>query len=302
MTIVFSQVFLLLLFGIVGYILAKTKIADSGHTKLLSCLCLYVFLPAQVFKTFAGRFTLQYLTQKYALVLGAAVTVTVLALIAIPLSRLLTKHSYQQKIYHYSLTIPNFGYIGYALAEAIFGGDTLLDVMMFAMPLSVYTYSVGYCMLTNSKMTAKRLLNPVSLAMVFGAIVGLTGFEMPSVVNQLLNSASGCMAPVSMLLTGMVISDYAMRDMLGRWQVYFVAVLRLLVIPCAVGFAMKLLRLDAMVLPAIMLLSMPCGMNTIIFPKLLGEDCKTGAAMAFFTTVVCCLTIPLCFILFGIQV
>ena len=34
MTIVFSQVFLLLLFGVVGYILAKTKIADSGHTKL----------------------------------------------------------------------------------------------------------------------------------------------------------------------------------------------------------------------------------------------------------------------------
>jgi predicted permease len=302
MTIVFSQVFLLLLFGVVGYLLTKTKIADSGHTKLLSCLCLYVFLPAQVFKTFAGRFTLQYLTQKYVLVLGAAVTVTVLALIAIPLSRLLTKHSYQQKIYHYSLTIPNFGYIGYALAEAIFGGETLLDVMMFAMPLSVYTYSVGYCMLTNSKMTVKRLLNPVSLAMVFGAIVGLTGFEMPSVANQFLNSASGCMAPVSMLLTGMVISDYGMRDMLGWWQVYFVAVLRLLVIPCAVGLVLKLLGLDALVLPAIMLLSMPCGMNTIIFPKLLGEDCKTGAAMAFFTTVLCCLTIPLCFILFGIQV
>lgn len=302
MMIVFGQVFLLLLFGSVGYLLAKTKIADSAQTKLLSCLCLYVFLPCNVFKTFAGRFTLEYLAQKYVLVLGAAVIVAVLALVAIPLSRLLTKHGYQQKVYHYSLTIPNFGYIGYALAEGIFGGETLLDVMMFAIPLSAYTYTIGYCMLTNSKVTVKRLANPVTIAMVLGAVVGLAGIKMPAIVNTFLGNASGCMAPVSMLLTGMVISEYAMRDMLGRWQVYFVTAMRLLVIPCVVGLVLKLLRLDVLLLPAIMMLAMPCGMNTIIFPKLMGEDCKAGASMAFVSSVLCCLTIPLCLLLFGVQV
>lgn len=302
MTIVFEQVFLLLLFGAVGYLLAKTKIADSGHTKLLSALCLYVFLPSNVFKTFASRFTVEYLAQKYVLVLGAAVIVAVLALAAIPLSRLLTKHGYRQKIYHYSLTIPNFGYIGYALAEGIFGGDVLLDVMMFAIPLSMYTYTIGYCMLTNSKVTLKRLCNPVTIAMVLGMVVGLAGIPMPSVVGKFLNNASGCMAPVSMLLTGMVITDYAMKDMLSRWQVYFVTALRLLVIPCVMGFALRLLGVEVLVLPAIMMLSMPCGMNTIIFPKLMGEDCKAGASMAFVSTILCCVTIPLCLMLFGIQV
>lgn len=302
MTIVFEQVFILLLFGSVGYLLAKTKIADNGHAKLLSCLCLYVFLPANVFKTFANRFTPEYLTQKYVLVLGAAVIVTVLVLIAIPLSRLLTKHAYQRKIYHYSLSIPNFGYIGYALAEGVFGGDVLLDVMMFAIPLSVYTYSIGYCMLTNSKVTLKRLANPVTLAMVFGAVVGFTGIPIPDVANEFLAKASGCMAPASMLLTGIVISEFALRDMLSRWQVYFVTVLRLLVIPCVVGLTLKLLRLEILVLPAVMLLAMPCGMNTIVFPKLMGEDCKAGASMAFVSTILCCLTIPLCMLLFGVQV
>ena len=301
MTIVFEQVFLLLLFGGVGYLLAKTKIADSGHTKLLSALCLYVFLPSNVFKTFAGRFTVAYLTEKYVLVLGAAVIVAVLALVAIPLSRLLTKHDYQQKIYHYSLTIPNFGYIGYALAEGIFGGDTLLDVMMFAIPLSAYTYTIGYCMLTNSKVTLKRLCNPVTVAMALGMVVGLSGISMPSVIGSFLGSASGCMAPISMLLTGMVITEYAMKDMLSRWRVYFVTALRLLVIPCVFGLVLRLLRLEVLVLPAVLMLSMPCGMNTIIFPKLLGEDCKTGAAMAFVSTLLCCLTIPLCLYLFGVQ-
>lgn len=302
MIVVFEQVFILLLFGSAGYLLAKTKIADSGHTKLLSCLCLYVFLPSNVFRTFANRFTPEYLTQKYVLVLGSAVILSVLVLLAIPLSRLLTKHSYQQKVYRYSLAIPNFGYIGYALAEGVFGGDALLDVMMFSIPLSIYTYSIGYCMLTNSKVTIKKLANPVTLAMVFGAIVGFVGIDVPAVANTFLEKASGCMAPVSMLLTGIVISEYALRDMLGRWQVYFVTVLRLLVIPCTVGLVLKLLSLEMLVLPAVTIFSMPCGMNTIVFPKLLGEDCKPGASMAFVSTVLCCLTVPLCMLLFGVQV
>lgn len=302
MTIVFQQVLILLLFGSVGYLLAKTKIADSAQTKLLSCLCLYVFLPCNVFKTFAGRFTVEYLTQKYVLVLGSAVIVVALALLMIPVSRMLTKHGYQQKVFHYSLTIPNFGYIGYALAEGIFGGDTLLDVMMFAIPLSAFTYTIGYCMLTNSKVTVKRLANPVTIAMVFGAVAGLAGIKMPAIVSTFLGNSSACMAPVSMLLTGMVISEYAMRDMLSRWQVYFVTAMRLLVIPCVVGLVLKLLRLDVLLLPAIMMLAMPCGMNTIIFPKLMGEDCKAGASMAFVSTILCCLTIPLCLLLFGVQV
>ena len=302
MTIVFEQVVLLLVFGAAGYLLAKTKIADSGHTKLLSSLCLYVFLPTNIFKTFASRFTPEYLAQNYELVVGSAVIIGALALIAIPVSRMLSKHGYQQKIYHYSLTIPNYGYIGYALAEGIFGGDVLMDVMVFAIPLSIYTYSVGYCTLTNSKVSIKKMLNPLTIAMVLGALVGLTGLGLPNVVNTFLGKAAACLAPVSMLLTGMVVSDYALQDMLGRWQVYVMAALRLVVIPCVVGAILKLLGLEKLLLPAVLMLSMPCGMNTIIFPKMMGEDCKTGAAMAFFTTVLCCLTIPLCLLLFGIQI
>ena len=35
------------------------------------------------------------------------------------------------------------------------------------------------------------------------------------------------MSPVSMLLAGVVISDYKIRDMLSQWQCYIIAALRL---------------------------------------------------------------------------
>lgn len=299
MLIIIEQVCLLLAFAAVGYLLSKAKIANSDHSKLLSVVCLYIFLPSKVFNTFANRFTPTYLAEYYPLLLGSAIIVICLALAAIPVSRLLTKDGYMRNVYHYSLTISNYGYIGYALAEGIFGPSVLMDVMMFAFPVCLYTYTIGYSMLTGGKLSFKKLINPVTIAMVLGAVVGLSGIALPSAANSFLSKAAACMSPVSMLLTGIVISDYRLKELLGQWQVYVIAAMRLLVIPCIAGLVLKLLKLDMLALPTMMVLSMPCGLNTIVFPKLMGRDCKPGAAMAFVTSILCCVTIPLCLFLFG---
>jgi predicted permease len=43
---------------------------------------------------------------------------------------------------------------------------------------------------------------------------------------------------------------------------------------------------------AVMMACMPCGLNTIVFPKLVGEDCKIGARLALLTHLFSCFTIP----------
>ena len=302
MLIVIEQVLLLLAFAAVGFLLSKTKIVNADHSKILSALCLYIFLPSKVFNTFATKFTPVYLTQYYPLLIGAAVILLTLALIAIPVSRLLTKNSYMRNVYHYSLTISNYGYIGYALAEGIFGQSVLMDVMMFAFPICLYTYTIGYAMLTGGKMSFKKLINPVTLAMVLGAIVGLSGLQMPDLINGLLSKSSACMSPCSMLLMGIVISQFRFKELLSQWQVYVLVLFRLLVIPITVVSILRLLNLTMLELPAIMFLAMPTSMNTIVFSKLVGQDCKPGAAMAFLSSILCCLTIPLCLLLFGYSV
>lgn len=301
MTIVIEQVCLLVAFAAVGYLLSKLKIADSGHSKLLSVVCFYIFLPCKVFTTFATKFTPVYLAEYWPLLLGATVIVAVLALAAIPVSRLLTKNPYQRNVYHYSLTISNYGYIGYALAEGIFGGDVLMDVMMFAFPVCLYTYTIGYSMLTGGKFNWKKLVNPVTSAMILGAVVGLVGLPLPSVVNAFLSKAAACMSPVSMLLMGVVISQYKLRELLSCWQNYVIIAMRLVVIPCVVTVVLQLLKLDMLVLPSLMVLAMPSSMNTIVFSKLMGQDSKPGASMALISTLLCCVTIPLILLLFGIS-
>jgi len=322
MSKVFIQIFLLLFFTVLGYIICKLGKANNQHSKLLSVLGFYIFLPANVFKTFSNNFTVEYLSQRYPLIIVAAVFVVVMMLVGIPLSKLLTKHKYQQAIYRYSMISSNYGYVGYTLAQALFGEQMLIDVMMFCVPLSVYTYSIGYCMLTKNKISFKKLMGPVNIALVAGAVVGLlkpvviwavaeylpafgqwfapAGAVIGEFITNVLNKAQGCMGPISMLLTGMVISEYKLKDMLCQKSVYIMTVLRLLVIPLSVCGLMVLLGLKNFVTPVLIVLALPCGLNTIVFPKLIGEDCKPGAALACVTSILCCITIPFCLWVFGI--
>lgn len=299
MTIVLEQVLLLMLFLAAGFALCKTKLADSSHAKLLSCLCLYVFLPSTIFNTFSANFNREYLSEHYPLILISSVILILMILVAKPVSRLLSRDPYQQSIFRYSLTVSNYGYVGYALAGGIFGSQMLLNVMMFVLPVYIYTYSFGYCMLTKRKLSFKRLCNPPMLAMAAGALAGYFGIELPNVANIFLSKAAACMAPASMLMTGMVISEYAFRGMLRIRAVYPVTALRLLGIPILAALALTALGLTEAILPTLMVLAMPCGLNTVVFPKLMGEDCKTGAALAFVSSILCCGTIPLVLLLFG---
>lgn len=302
MTIVIEQVLILLLFIAVGYALGKTKIANPEHSKILSVLEVYVFGPCNIFNSFSKRFTVTYLTEKYPLILASLAIVMVMTLLSFPLGRLFTKDKYQQGIYRYSIVMPNYGYVGYALAEGIFGGEMLLNVMIFALPMSFYVYTLGYCSLTRSKVNLKKLINPCNIAILLGAIWGLFGLPVPTVAAELFSKGSACMGPVSMLLTGIVISEYKLLDMFSNKKVYAMSVLRLLVIPCAVAGAMVLMGINPMVTAvALLVLVMPCGMNTIVFPKMVGEDCRTGAALTCITSILCCITIPICLWLFGIA-
>ncbi len=297
MIVAFEQVLILFVFIIAGYILAKAGIAKVEHTKTISALIVYLFLPCQYINSFSKNCTPVYLREKYPLVLISLGILLCLCLLARPLAKRFSKEKYGQALFEYSLVAPNFGYIGYALCQEIFGDLALLNMMMFALPLSVYVSSAGFNMLTKrtgEKFSWKLIFTPSVVGILIGCVVGLSGLQMPSVVTEVTSKAAACTAPVSMLLTGIVLSEFDVKALLTDKRSYVFSALRLLGIPALLFAVLKLLGLNHAILPAIMIYAMPCGMNTIIYPKLIGEDCRIGASLTLISTALALLTIPLC--------
>ena len=107
------------------------------------------------------------------------------------------------------------------------------------------------------------------------------------------------MSPVAMLLTGMTIAQFNLREVLNMKGVYLVTALRLLVFPLLFLGAMLVFPMpETFSICAICSLAMPLGLNTIIIPSALGKDTKVASGMALVSHILSCLTIPVIFMLF----
>ncbi|MBQ2766370.1 MAG: AEC family transporter [Clostridia bacterium] len=310
MIALFEQTLILFLFIAVGFGLARTKIIHGEHAKILSELLVYIFLPCNCVMTFSSNFTVKYITEKYTLIIASAVLIIVIGVIMHFVARLFSKNEYERVIYEYSLVMPNYGGVGYPIAMGIFGIAGLTDAMVFAIPMSIYAYTYGYASLTKRNIslnnifnphTLLMLVNPVTASMFIGMIMGLTGFSLPNFMNSAITSASGCLAPVAMLIVGITIADFDLKKLLSDIRTYIVVALRLIVQPLLFGGIMWLLGIRGAVLTSsVMFLALPCGMNTVTLPRLFDENCEIGASMALVSNVLACVTIPLVLALFGI--
>ena len=295
---VLNQLAILYLFLAVGWIIGRVKPGQTEHSGILSVLLVNFFLPCKVFSNFSSNFTPAYLISNGVAVLFAMALLGALVLLSIPLARLLTKDEYEQRIYRYTFTVSNYAYVGYGLTEGVFGEAVLTDLILFCIPFAIYTYSFGYALLTGGKKPWKRLINPVTVGIALGCVSGLSGIALPSVPQSVVSGASACFGPVSMLLTGLTLSTLRFKELFTDKVAYLVCAIRLIGIPGLIlGLCLGLRALGILppaVYPAALIMAaMPTGLNTVVFPKMIGKDCTIGARLAFLSHLLSLATLPL---------
>lgn len=297
MSAIFEQVLILITFCLTGFVLCKTKLLSPENSKPLSVLLVYVFFPCMSFNTFSKQFNVTYLQTQWPLLAVSVGMLLIMVILAKGMRALLGGDPYEKNVNEYSMATSNIGYMGYPLVGAVFGEAVLLDCMMFGLPLSIYIGTIGYNMLTagkGEKTIWEKIFTPSLIGILLGCVVGISGVELPQTVFDIAQMSSNCVAPISMLLTGMAISQFSIKELLANRKVYIICAVRLIVAPVLACILIKVTGLDFALIPAVALYAMPCGMNTIVYPKLVEKDCRLGAATVLVSTVLSMITIPLC--------
>lgn len=299
-----KQLLVLYIFIIAGVILGKWRKDMAQRSSLLSFLLVNLLLPAKMFLNFSKNFTVSYLQNNYITIFISLGVLVLLVLAGNGIGKLLSKDRYQRKVISYSITVANYAYFGYVLVENVLGEAALNDMMVFCLPIAVYCYTLGVGLLMDQKASIKSLCNPTTIAIAVGMVFGLTGIKLPEVVTTVASNASSAVGPVSMLLVGLVLSGFSLKEMLPDWRAWVFCLFRLLVIPAGVfGICMVLklfMDLPASVYPsAVFMACMPCGLNPVIYPRLIGKDCTLGAKLIPLSAILSCATIPLWLYLTG---
>lgn len=292
--VTFSQIFVLFVFIAIGYWMKKTnKIADFFN-KGLSNLLVYIFVPALTFKSISENFSLEIMSQYGFKVLISCLLLGFFLVVAFFVSRIFTKNRNTRDVYMYSFTFPNSGYIGNPLILAVFGEAVLFEFIIFCIPFMFLTYTFGvYILNPNRKFNIKSLLNPIIISVLLGIVVGIFSFELPVLVGTILEMSTNCLAPTAMILTGIVFASNNLKDMISNKKIYLVCAIKVLIIPLIAIFFLKALNFpeDIAVL-IIVMITLPTGLNSIVFPEAYGGDSRTGAQLCFVSTVLCLVAIP----------
>jgi len=295
-----NQLITMFFFMAIGYVFRKSNILDIYAGGAVSRLIVNVFMPAMVVRSFSQNLNVEVIKDKLMIILISCIVLTATALLSILLARLFSKDKSTRGIYMYSFTIPNLGYMGYPLIGAIYGEAALLDAMIYCLPYNVYIYTVGMQVLTSRKNASilGLLTNPSIIAMFVGAILGLCNITLPGVVTNILDTATACVTPCAMILTGTVFARINMKSVFMDWRSYAASAIRLLAIPLAALAVLKAFNVpDNWILPCVAILAMPLGVNSVVFPEAYGGDAESGAKVCFMAAILGVVTIPIIFAL-----
>ncbi len=293
--ITFSQILVLFTFIAIGYLLKKTGKVSRDFNQGLSTLLVYIFLPFLTFGNMAEHFKLRVLAEKSSLLLVATGMFLLFLAIAFIFSRVLTKNSATRDVYIYSFSFPNSGYFGNPLVLAIFGEWMLFDYIIFCIPFFIATYTFGIYVLNPDKtFRLKNLMNPIMISLLLGMVAGASGITLPPVAKTILDTGANCMAPAAMILTGIVFASNDLKKMLSNPKIYLACAIKMVLIPLVAVFLIAAAKIPENIATIMIItFTLPCGLNSVVFPEAYGGDSRTGAQLCCISTLTCLIFLPL---------
>ena len=301
-----QQMALLFTFIAIGYIVAKLKVVPDNAGAVLSKLENNVFTPASILGTFMTGFTVAKLSSAWQFVTVCIAVVAISIPLAMLIAKFTSKDSYVRKIYTYGLAFSNFGFMGNAVVQSVYGDEIYMNYLIFVIPLwvAIYGWGVPALLMPSAeghgiKARLKNIFNPMLIATFIGMIIGITALPVPAFITGAVKTLGGCMSPIAMLLTGMAIAKINLKESFTDLSIYVISVARLIVIPFLFMIPLYFIPMPFEVkLCAVCAVSMPLGLSTIVVPGAYGLDTKKASGMALISHLLSCITIPIVFMLF----
>lgn len=292
---------LFLLIG-VGFFAVRAGLVPAGTSKPLSTLLMKVTVPATIVCSMLRPFDPGFLKLGASIILVGAVMFPLFAVLSIGLSKLLRVPEGRRGMWCCCATFCNNGFMGFPVALALFGEEGLALTVMLSIPFNFLLYSLGakmVCMDTAGEQKplswGRAVFNLVNLSMAVGLVLYFTQLQLPQAVLGPLGYLSDATTPLSMMVTGMNLSQGKLSDVLRDRDAFTASGARLLLFPVLAWALMRLAPgLDALVVGAAVInFAMPSPAAATFIGEEHGGCTQLAARIVFLSSLLCMVTIPL---------
>lgn len=300
-----EQIISMVLMALSGFVLGRMGLITGKQSRVLSCVCVYLCLPCSMIASFSTTLETEKLVG-LGLGLVAAVLIHLLYLL---LDRVFSCPPAAMTREEQALvTYNNAGNLIMPMVRNILGLEYVLYTSSYILVQNLLVWTHGQKLMGGEQTLRwkKVISNPVIAGIGIGLLLFMTGLPLPAPLRTAVEGFSGCMAPLCMLVTGIVMSELDLKKAFSQSRVYLMSLIRLILLPLlSVGILLILNRLFPIVDAAnILTVSLLCAIgpsaSTIVQQAQIYHNPNVGyvSSVNAMTTVLCAVTMPLITLLF----
>lgn len=296
--LLFKQIAQFFIMIIMGYTLVKLKIVKSEDSKVLSMVCLYLIMPCVIINSFLIEFTPEKL-KGLGLAVGVAIVIHFVAWVFI---RILGKVLSFNPVEKASVMYSNAANMVIPVVMSVLGDEWVLYSSAFVSVQLVLLWTHCKSMLSNEKgFELKKIYTNINLIAIFiGILLFITKIHIPSVLQGTLKSVGGTVAPISMIITGMIMAGAELKKVFSNGRIYLVLFFRMIFFPFIVFMIIyftgitKVIDNGAMILLVTFIATItPTASSITQMAQVYGNNEQYAGAINIMTTIVSIVTMPI---------
>lgn len=308
-----ESVALLIVMAVPGFIVAKLKMINKEEAvKFLSVLMLYVLQPFVTVNSFLNtEFTMDVLWNMLAIFLFTAVTELAILYIGKLICKPFKKIDVDSAgIISYGGAFGNLIYMCIPFLQLLAPErhELILYASCSCVIFNLLCWTVGNYAITGDKKyisLKKAILNPPTLSFIialplFIFNINFQRFNLTGIAN-VFSLFSNAVGPLSMTLLGIKLAEMNLKDLFLDYRVYIASGIKLILYP-VLGLLVMLLMstfmdIEPIRLNLVAIGAMPIATNTMMFVSMANKDTGLAAKEVMISTILSCVTIPICIML-----
>lgn len=288
----------LFVYILVGIYAKKKAIITKDNQQKYIDFVLQILMPCMIFNSYKQEITLEVI-KKAGIMIGIAFFICFAAMLFGKI--LYRNYSFEKRsIMQYGTIINNAGFAGLPLSGQIFGEPGLFYASFFLIPNRIFMWSAGISLFEKTDFKTKWknvLLNPNIIAVELGLLRSVLRIELPDFMNASIATIGNAVSPISMIVVGAILADVNIKTIFEK-SVFYVAFVRLLLLPLLSIGIISLLRLDPTISGVTLVLTaMPVGTTTALLAAKYNADVDFASKCVFVTTMLSLITVPLLMLL-----
>ena len=297
MSALLTKMVIFVVLMVIGYIGARTKLLNSEFTKAASKLTLNVFMSATIINSVIANPPQLSGAELAGVMLACFVSVGFGYLLSALIVRLLPFQRERKPLMELLISVTNTMFIGVPVAEPIFGSQAVFYIAMSCIPFNVFLYTYGVWRMNQSgervKLNWKDMVSVPLIATMAALLIFVLNIPVPGVVKELCSTLSAATMPMSMLVIGSSLGGVSLLDAFREKNLYFVSLMRLVLVPLLTLPVLKLITTDPVLLGAMVIIAgCPSAVMVTVLAIQYGRDAEYTSKGILLDTVLSMVTLP----------